>query len=183
MLVRRDRKQEALDTVIGFGELLRYVLDEAGTIDVPLGEEVRFVRRYLEIEQLRHRERLRVEFAIAVETERALVPNLLLQPLVENALKHGISRLPEGGVVRISAECRDGVLRIEVTNDGPALADDFSLDTTDGLGLRNLRERLAALIGDAAVFRLGPGADGTGVRAVVEIPYRYSERVALERTG
>jgi LytS/YehU family sensor histidine kinase len=183
MLVRRERKQEALDVVIGFGELLRYVLDEAGTIDQPLAAELQFVRRYLEIEKVRHQERLRVIMSVGQEAERALIPNLLLQPLVENALKHGISCLPKGGEVRIRAERRGAMLRIEIENDGPALPEGFSLDSTDGVGLRNLRDRFAALVGDAGTFNLQTASGGNGVIATIELPFREHGRVMLERTG
>jgi two-component system LytT family sensor kinase len=183
MLVRRDRKQEALDVVIGFGELLRYVLEEAGTIDQPLAEELRFVRRYLEIERVRHQERLRVAVAVAPAAERALVPNLLLQPLVENALKHGISHLPKGGEVRISAERRGTQLHIEVENDGPVLPDGFSLDAADGVGLRNLRDRLHALLGEEARLTIASSASGHGVLAAVDLPFREGARETMQNTG
>jgi two-component system, LytTR family, sensor kinase len=181
MLVRRERKQEALDVVIGFSELLRYVLDEAGTIDVPLAEELRFVRRYLDIERVRFGERLRVVVAVTPEAERALAPNLVLQPLVENALKHGIGHLPSGGAVRISALRRGDRLHIVVENDGPALATDFSVEQSDGVGLRNLRDRLATLTGGDATLQLASVAGG--VSATIDMPYRATVRPALERTG
>jgi two-component system LytT family sensor kinase len=172
MLVRRDRKDEAVNVIVGFSELLRYVLDEAGTIDVPLSEELAFVGRYLDIERIRYGSRLRVCISASPEARRALAPNLVLQPLVENALKHGIARTPAGGEIRIDARRVGQRLRIEVANDGPPLDDGFSLDGADGVGLRNLRERLQVL----------SGADGTlqiknslsGVVAVVEIGYRES---------
>ena len=170
MLVRSGRKEEALDVVVGFGELLRYVLDETGTMDVPLEDELTFVRRYLAIEQVRHRDRLTVRFEIEPDTLRAVVPNLVLQPLVENALKHGIAQSPAGGCVRIATMRRAGMLHIEVENDGPPLPDGFALDTTDGLGLRNLRERLTAFFGETAHLRLVPGSGG-GVLAVIEMPF------------
>src|SRR6185503_3016462 len=96
MLVRRDRKHEAVETIVGFSELLRYVLDEAGTMDVALDEELGFVRRYLEIEKVRLGERLRTHIDVDPGAEQALVPNLMLQPLVENAIKHAIAVRPEG---------------------------------------------------------------------------------------
>ena len=179
MLVRRDRKQEALDVVVGFGELLRYVLDEAGTIDVPLEEEMRFVRRYLEIEQVRHRDRLAVEYAIAPEAGDAIVPNLLLQPLVENALKHGISHLPDGGRVRIAVDRVGAKLRLSVENDGQALPAGFSIDATGGVGLRNLRDRLATLVGDGARVGVAARPEGSGVCVTVELPYRTADDIRV----
>jgi two-component system LytT family sensor kinase len=185
MLVRRDRKTEALDMVIGFSELLRYVLDEAGTIDVPLEEELGFVRRYLEIEQVRHRDRLRVEFHIEAETNRALVPNLVLQPLVENALKHGIARLPEGGRVVVSSWRRGEMLHLRVENDGPPFSGEPAHEDRQGMGLRNLRERVTALLGVAGSVTLRAADGHEGAVAAVEIPFRSStvEASVLEKVG
>jgi two-component system LytT family sensor kinase len=171
MLVRRDRKQEAVDTIVGFGELLRYVLDESGTMDVPLETELRFVRRYLDIERVRLGERLTVRMDVPRDVERAIVPNLLLQPLVENALKHSIAVRPEGGRLSITAERRGATLRIVVAEDGPGVPAGWSVDASAGIGLRNLRERLAAFFGEQGRFSIANGAAG-GVSAVVEIPYR-----------
>ena len=187
MLVRRDRKDEALDTLIGFGELLRYVLDEAGTVDVPLDEELRFVRRYLEIEQVRYRDRLQVEWDVAADARSALVPNLILQPLVENAVKHGISHLPNGGRLRVAARRRatgngDGAtLRIEVENDGPKIDGAVSIAESQGTGLRNLRDRLAAIVGPSTKLEVRAAPMFTGALAVVEIAFRETAAPALAK--
>lgn len=175
MLVRRDRKQEAVDTIVGFSELLRYVLDESGTMDVSLEEELRFVRRYLDIERVRLGERLGTYIEVAPGAERALVPNLMLQPLVENALKHAIAVRPEGGRLWIRAERSGTALRVEVADDGPGLPKDFEVSAARGIGLRNLRERLAVLYGDEGRFRIG-ARDGGGTLAVIELPFREDVR-------
>jgi two-component system LytT family sensor kinase len=171
MLVRRDRRQEAVDVIVGFGELLRYVLDESGTMDVALEEELRFVRRYLDIERVRLGERLTVQIDVAAGVERAVVPNLLLQPLVENALKHSIAVRPEGGTVRITAARIADLLRIEVENDGPGLPAGWTMAQSTGIGLRNLNERVTAFFGGAGRFSIANGRE-RGVLAVVEIPFR-----------
>lgn len=185
MLVRRDRKEEALDTLIGFGELLRYVLDEAGTVDVPLDEELQFVRRYVEIEQVRYRERLQVQWDIAADTRSALVPNLILQPLVENAVKHGISRLPNGGRLRVAAyrgdSAKSATLHIEVENDGPPVDGVISIAETQGTGLRNLRDRLAAIVGPTTTLEVRSAPTFTGALAVVEIAFRETAAPALAK--
>ncbi len=176
MLVRRDRKEEALDTLIGFGELLRYLLDEAGTVDLPLDEELGFVRRYVEIEQVRYRDRLRVEWDVAPDARSALVPNLILQPLVENAVKHGIAHLPNGGRLRIAAQLRENesgaTLRIEVENDGPPVDGMIAVAESQGTGLRNLRDRLAAIVGPSTKLEVGSAPTFTGALAVVEMTFR-----------
>jgi len=171
MLVRRERKAEAVDTIVGFGELLRYVLDESGTLDVTLEEELRFVRRYLDIEGVRLGERLKVSIDVAPGAERAIVPNLLLQPLVENAVKHAIVVRPEGGTIRVGADRRGRMLRVEVADDGPGLPDGFDVARARGIGLRNLRERLGVFYAGEGRFWIGPRAGG-GTLAVIELPYR-----------
>jgi two-component system, LytTR family, sensor kinase len=185
MLVRRDRKQEALDTLIGFGELLRYLLDEAGTIDLPLDEELGFVRRYIEIEQVRYRDRMRVEWDVSPEARTALVPNLILQPLVENAVKHGISHLPNGGRLRIGARRREtesgATLCIEVENDGPPVDGVVSIAETQGTGLRNLRDRLAAIVGPSTKLTIGSAPTLTGALAVIEIGFRETMTPAVAK--
>jgi two-component system, LytTR family, sensor kinase len=181
MLVRRDRKEEALDTLIGFGELLRYVLDEAGTIDVPLADELRFVGRYLAIEQVRYRDRLHVEWDVAADAPAALVPNLILQPLVENAVKHGISRLPNGGRLRVAARRREETLRIEVENDGPPVDGSVVIGDRQGTGLRNLRDRLAAIVGSPVRLEVGPAPSFSGALAVVEIAFRETPAPVLAK--
>jgi two-component system LytT family sensor kinase len=179
MLVRRDRKNEAIDVVVGFGELLRYVLNESGTLDVSLAEELGFARRYLDIERVRLGDRLRATIDTDPEAEAALVPNLLLQPLVENALKHGIVVRPEGGSLRIAAKREGALLRLEVEDDGPGLGARFSLDDQSprGIGLRNLRDRIDLFFGRTGTFAIGPGSNG-GTLAVIRIPYRADRRVA-----
>ena len=176
MLVRRDRKEEALDTLIGFGELLRYLLDEAGTVDLPLDEELGFVRRYVAIEQVRYHDRLRVEWDVAPDARSALVPNLILQPLVENAVKHGIAHLPNGGRLRIAAQRRENesgaTLHIEVENDGPPVAGMIAVAESQGTGLRNLRDRLAAIVGPSTTLEVGSATTFTGALAVIEMTFR-----------
>ena len=177
MLVRRDRKQEAVDVIVGFSELLRYVLDESGTLDVSLNEELGFVRRYLDIERIRIGDRLAVRVDIEPGTGGALVPNLILQPLVENALKHGIVGRPEGGTLWIRAQRRGSRLRLEVEDDGPGLPQEFSLGRTRGVGLRNLQERLEVFSSGTGKLSLAsPGSGGT--LAAIEIPYREDTRSA-----
>ena len=170
MLVRRDRKHEAVDTIVGFSELLRYVLDEAGTLDVTLEEELAFVRRYLDIEKVRLGERLRTHVDVDPGAERALVPNLMLQPLVENAIKHAIAVRPEGGTIWITVR-KAASLRIDVADDGPGLPRDFVLSASQGLGLRNLRQRLSMSFGDAGHVQLGQRPGG-GTLVMIEIPVR-----------
>jgi sensor histidine kinase YesM len=140
-------------------------------MDVPLGDEIRFVRRYLEIEAVRLGERLTATIETTPEAEQALVPNLILQPLVENALKHGIVVRPRGGRVWIRAARRGDALHVEVEDDGPGLPAAFSIDGASGIGLRNLRDRIDAFYGKRGRLDLRASSLG-GVLAAIDIPFR-----------
>jgi len=182
MLIRRERKQEALDFVVGFGELLRYVLDESGTKDVPLADEIHFLQRYLQIEQVRHRDRLIVDIQVTPEAERALVPNLILQPLVENALRHAVGTSSTPTTLNVHATRVGNRLHVEVVDDGGGLPAGFSIEESAGVGLRNTRDRLREIFGDAATFAIAPGSS-SGVRATIELPYCEEPHPAMVRAG
>jgi two-component system LytT family sensor kinase len=172
-LIRRERTREAEDVVAGLGELLRRALEHRQDLRVPLGEELKFLRHYFAIESIRFQDRLRVEFDIAPACHSALVPSLILQPLVENAMKHGFSRVAEARLLRISARVKDRRLLLAVYNDGPAL----SPATTEpvapgrGIGTQNTRMRLDMMYGDAAEFRLR-NSPPAGVSAEIELPFQ-----------
>jgi signal transduction histidine kinase len=165
-LVRRDPEhaEEALERL---GGLLRYALDEAGE-RVPLEREWDFVRDYLRLEQLRLGDRLRVETSCDAEARGALVPPFTLQPLVENAIRHGVARVPAGGRVTVAVRVRDERLTLRVEDDGPGCAPSEWTGGT-GLGLRSLRERLAASYGGTARFEVST-SPGAGFQATVELP-------------
>jgi hypothetical protein len=169
MLVRAGARAEAVRVLAGLGELLRHVLYGPGTHEVPLRDELAFVERYLAIERVRFGDRLRVEVEVEPGAMDAAVPNLLLQPLVENALKHGIAPRPDGGRVAVRARAAGAVLRVEVCDDGGDLAG-REAPAGRGLGLANTRARLDRLYGGRATLRVGGHAGGTS--AVVELPLR-----------
>jgi len=138
---------QAREMCVLLAGFLRATLGLSGKATIPLGEELSLARNYLEIEKVRFGERLRVEEKVDEAAARCGVPPLLLQPLVENAVKHGVAGSIEGGVVRLTAERADGTIRIELSNPydpGTAPA------TGAGLGLTNVRRRLAARWGDRA---------------------------------
>jgi hypothetical protein len=177
MLVRAERSRDALDVIVGFSELLRYVLDEAGTTDVPLRVELRFAKQYLDIEKVRYGARLIVAIDSPSELDEALVPNLVLQPLVENAIKHGVSTRAAGGAITVRAARRGNQLVLSVRNDGPLLPNGWSLDDADGVGLRNVRDRLQAASDATATLSIANTSDGAGVEATVTLPYRTRRSV------
>jgi len=171
-LIRNNRTREAEDIVAGLGELLRRSLDHKQEAMDTLERELDFLGRYFEIERIRFQDRLKVEFDIDPKCLRAEVPSLLLQPLAENAMKHGISKDPAARLLRVSAQ-RDGTrLLLTVYNDGPALPrDDAALGR--GIGLQNTHARLQMLYGDEARLRLRDNSP-QGVRAEIILPFRTS---------
>ena len=141
---------DAADAMLArLSEFLRLTLDRPPEQEIALEEEIEFVRQYLEIERIRFEERLRVAFDVERGTERALVPSLALQPLVENAIHHGVARHSDGGSIEIRAR-RDGEsLRLTVRNEGTCES------VREGIGLANTRARLRSLYGDRHGFWYG----------------------------
>jgi two-component sensor histidine kinase len=165
LIVEDPRRAQTMVTQLS--GLLRYSLQSDHLEQVRLEDEVQAVKDYLALEAIRFEERLRVHWNIAPDANQVPVPPMLLQTLVENALKHGISRLPQGGEISIQAQVRDSQLQLEVVNSGE-LSEQLS---EDGIGLRNARSRLQLLYGDQAKIVL-ENANGTHeqVRAVGTIP-------------
>jgi len=134
----------------GLGDLLRALLRSDGAQVVPLQHELDFVERYLRIEQVRFGDRLQVDVTVAPDVRDVLVPNLILQPLVENAIRHGIGAGASAGQLAIHCERSGGVLRIDVSNSSEvAPRPDDGGDGGEGIGLRNTRARLERLYGTA----------------------------------
>src|ERR1700677_102847 len=162
---------EAADRMITrLGDLLRLSLESADTQMTTLTPKLEFVSCYIEIEKVRFEERLKVTIDVAPETLDASVPHLLLQPLVDNAIKHGISKLTSGGEIRISVTQDDADLHIEVRDNGPGFREPVH-SCSGGVGLRNTRERLETIYGQdqsVEVLSLPQG----GVAARVCIPLR-----------
>lgn len=150
-------------------DLLRHVLD-AGDRHASLAEELQIVERYLDIQRARFADRLRVTLDLAPEAADARVPLLVVQPLVENAVRHGLAPRVREGALSVRAVRDNGLIRIDVEDTGVGLPDGWRLHESTGTGLRNLASRLAAEFGDAAVLDVAP-RDGGGVRATVTLPY------------
>jgi len=168
-LVRTGDRDSAVQVVAQLGDLLRTVLESAMTQEVPLGKELEFIRGYLEIERIRFRDRLSVQWDLQPDLLDASVPHLILQPLVENALRHGIAPQERAGVLMISAQAWNDVLELAVTDNGDGLADGPLGNTTGGVGLANTRLRLHQLYGDAASLEVTNAPRG-GVRARLWLP-------------
>lgn len=165
--------KDARRMVARLGDLLRSTLEHEETQEVTLREELAFLEPYLEIEQARLEDRLSVVMTIAPEALDARVPHLLLQPLVENAIRHGIASRIEPGTVEISASRRpdDRFLQLEIRDDGKGLDRDNDIRTRRGVGLANIRSRLEQLYGSAHRFTLENQAGG-GVLVRISLPFR-----------
>jgi two-component system LytT family sensor kinase len=164
-LIRTD-PDKAEACVERLAEIFRYILRRAEKEFVPLADELEMTTAYLEIERARFGERLRVETRVDPRSLHQLIPNLILQPLVENALKHGLARKLGPGTVRIDAAVNDGCLSLTVCDDGLGMPDPTLERVYErGVGLRNLRDRLDRLYGPAHLpeIRSAPGG-GTEVR-------------------
>jgi len=167
-LVRDSANDAAVNMIVGLSEFLRRASEDGHRPQVTLAEEVEYLQRYIDIQKLRLGERLQVSVDIPADLQGAQVPSLLLQPLVENAIKHGVATRVAGGAVRIAAARRDGGLRLSVYNDGPGFPPDWETNAA-GIGLANLRTRLQILHGDAAGLRMERAGE-RGVDVVVTLP-------------
>lgn len=148
--------------------LLRLTLDKDNAQEVSLKEELEFLEHYLEIEQIRLGDRLTVKTDVAPETFDAIVPNLVLQPIVENAIRHGIAPFSAGGQIFITARQRDQTLELHISDTGPGLRGKAFVA---GLGLRNTQERLQQLYGSQGRFEFGDRKEG-GFEVSILIPFR-----------
>ena len=161
---------EAADRMISrLSDLLRYALESTSEQEVPLRRELEFLGRYLEIEKTRFGSRLNVELKIAPDTLDALVPNLILQPLVENAIHHGIEPHARPGRIELRSRREDAAIRLDVQDNGGGLAPGPGPD--EGVGLSNTRARLKQLYGEAQRLVLGNAPEG-GLVVSVTLPFR-----------
>jgi len=169
VLVRDNERAGAVRIVEHLSELLRSTLNRQRTNEVTLGEELELVRQYVAIEQARFSDRLRPEFRIPDGLLSAAVPSFALQQLVENAIRHGIARRTDAGLLIIAAEREGDFLQLTVTDDG--LGIDPQLTPPPGHGIENTRERLHALYGARASLEIMPRPEG-GTIAILRVPYR-----------
>jgi two-component system, LytTR family, sensor kinase len=175
-LIREGRPDAAVDMIAALSDFLRRTLAGSSRQEVRLSDEMEFVQSYLAIQQARFADRLGVEIKIPAELQSASVPNLILQPLVENAVKHGIAKRKDGGTVRITAATRGDLLVLSVSNDGPALAAGWN-EGDRGIGIANVRSRLRGLYGDESAFDMHDRVEG-GAEVSMSIPLRFAPHVA-----
>ncbi|HSR98333.1 MAG TPA: histidine kinase [Kofleriaceae bacterium] len=177
-LARAGNTDATARVLILLGDLLRQLLRSDAPQEIPLREELALLETYLEIQRVRLGDRLHVTWDIDDGVRDALVPQLVLQPLVENALQHGISRRTRAGRLEITAARHGDQLRLTVSDDGPGLPPSFSLADATGVGLRNTRERLHRLYGERGDLELAT-ADGR-TTASIELPIRDASDAAAD---
>jgi len=169
-LVRDQHGDQAVSMIVGLSEFLRRASQDSLRSQVTLAEEVEYLQRYLDIQKVRFGDRLRIAVNIPQDLLHAQVPSLLLQPLAENAIKHGIAKLSAGGTVQIAGARCNGSLRLSVSNDVPELPANWDA-TQMGVGMGNLRTRLQILYGDESDLRLERGVPGE-VEVAVTLPFK-----------
>ncbi len=172
-LVRQRKIEQADETIVQLGELLRFVMENIELQELPFEQEVAFARCYLEVERIRFGDRLAVEVAVPPEVLGCVVPNLLLQPLVENAVKHGISRRIAPGKIVIAAARHGDRLQVEVLDDGPGPPPAGAPGRPAGIGLRNTRSRLTHVYGADYRFEMAARPEG-GTVVRLDLPWRLS---------
>ena len=154
------------------GDFLRLTLENSGAQEISLQQEIEFLKCYLEIERIRFADRLTVQIDIEPQTLDARLPNLILQPIVENAIRHGIAPRTSPGRIEIEARRLNGTLQVQVTDNGPGLSDSTSgAIVKEGVGLANTQARLRQLYGDDQRLDLANAASG-GLTVILEIPFR-----------
>jgi LytS/YehU family sensor histidine kinase len=169
-LIREGERTRAADTVDTLSDFLRLTLQKLDSPEIRVREELAFIEQYLRIQRLRFGSSIDASVAADPDTHDALVPTLILQPLVENAVRHGVLARAQGGALFVSIRRRDEALVITVEDDGPGLSGETAHPY--GVGFKNSAERLAALYGDDAHMSVGTRPHGAGFVVVVFLPFR-----------
>lgn len=166
-LVREKRNDDAVSMIAGLSDFLRRVFEESDRQEVALGEEMDFVQKYLDIQKVRFADRLKLDIQVPGDLLLAQLPTLILQPLAENAVKHGIAKRAQGGTIRISASRSGRMLNLTVYNDGPK----HRPSPTSGIGISNVRSRLQRLYGDKFELHMRDQPPD-GVEVSISVPFR-----------
>jgi two-component system LytT family sensor kinase len=173
-LVRTGQNERAVEMIARLSDFMRHLVQDSGRQEVPLAEELKFAQMYLDIQSARFADRLQVKIDVATDTGRAIVPSLILQPIVENAVKHGIAARVQGGAIEIRVARADGTLTLSVYNDGPRLPANWEAQgeaSGAAIGLSNVRSRLRGLYGNGATLKVGNEGQ-RGVSVSISMPFR-----------
>lgn len=169
-----ENREEAEKTISRLSDLLRFSLKSEQTQEVTLRDELDFLRMYLEIQQTLLQDRLTVVWRVLPETLDALVPNMILQPLVENSIRHGIAPLISGGTIKIIVTQEDNWLMLRICDDGIGVNSNNKKTKQFGIGVSNTQKRLQHLYGKDCDFKLAPASEGKGTVARLKIPFKQS---------
>ena len=169
VLIQQQKTAQAQAMVAKLGDLLRLTLEDVEAQEVPLWRELEFLRLYLSIEQVRFEDRLKVRIVPDTSLSEVLVPHMVLQPIVENAVRHGLGQSEEAVTIEVAASSNHGTLTLAVSDDGPGLLS--GTQGHSGIGLTNTKHRLARLYGENATLVIGPAPD-RGVRVTITLPIR-----------
>ena len=175
-LVTERRNDEAARMLSRVSDFLRLTLTTPVREEVALADEIDYVRQYLDIEHVRFGDRLRTEIDVTPDAWEAAVPAFVLQPLIENAVRHAIAPRESGGAITIEAQRVGEMLRVTIVDDGNGVRDDGRSNGTGKIGLANTRDRLRQLYGDRGRIELTSAPTG-GTRATLEIPFRRTVRL------
>jgi sensor histidine kinase YesM len=167
-LVDQHKNEAAMETLAHLNTILRTTLQRQSPEKVPFTEELQLVESYLAIQKVRFADRIKIEINTTPEARRSLVPCFLLQPLVENAVRHGIERKKEGGLIQTKAERIGDRLWMQVRDNGSGM--NAARADSHGIGLTNLRERLAFFYPDLHKFEIETPSDG-GYQVTIQIPF------------
>ena len=180
-----ENAEEAEQTISKLSELLRMTLRTEQAQEIPLHKELEFLRKYLEIQQTLLQDRLKVDYQIAPETYGACVPNMILQPLVENSIRHGIAPRRSGGTIKIAAAKQNGSLILSVEDDGLGMKNEIVISKdeksigsngTSGIGLQNTMTRLKHLYGERHEFEIKNIFEQSGVAVKIKLPFQENKR-------
>lgn len=171
-----ESEAEAEKTIAQLSELLRVSLKSDQNHEVTLFEELDFLKMYLDIQQTLLQNRLKVIWRILPQTLDAYIPNMILQPLVENSIRHGIAPRVSGGTIKIVATREDKWLTLRICDDGLGLGFHPKKTKQFGIGLSNTKKRLGHLYGDEHEFQLTSGAEGKGTVVFLKIPFKQSDK-------
>jgi len=171
MMIRRKKDEQAVEMLSGLSEILRETLTREKDQFVKLSDELDLAKKYLDIEQGRFKEKVKVSYDIENSCNKLPVPNLLLQPIVENAIKHGVSHSLKNNEIRITAKKCNQTLQIDVFNTGKLLPEGFEVKEQKGIGLSNTISRLDRLYRDEALLKI-INQGNEGVNVTVNIPLR-----------
>jgi len=187
VLALRGDNDAVIETLSRLSDLLRFAIDENHPQTVPLSEELSFLDGYLAIQQVRFDDRLRVELKVAPQALDALVPFMILQPIVENAIEHGTSAQCDGSSIAIKADIENDELRLSVSDSGPGFKSDHRSRPSrqvngGGIGLANTRRRLEQLYGARHTIKYGPSPSG-GAAVAIHIPFEPAPLQVLKETA